>query len=94
MPELVPEAYRQRFHGLQKLPNQSHVDFAREKETLFDQWCAASKADKLVSVRELMLLKEFKNCLPERTAVRKRFPLCSKLQNLLMSLHLRTKQCL
>lgn len=27
------------------------------------------KADKLVSVCELMLLEEFKNCLPERTAV-------------------------
>ncbi|XP_049452217.1 uncharacterized protein LOC125900944 [Epinephelus fuscoguttatus] len=67
--ELVPEAYRQRFRSLCKMPDQSYIDFAREKETLFDRWCTASKADKLVSVRELMLLEKFKNCLPERTAV-------------------------
>lgn len=32
--ELVPEAYRQRFRGLKKVPCQSYIDFAREKGIL------------------------------------------------------------
>ena len=67
--ELVPEAYRQRFRGLRKAQNQTHLDFAREKGMLFDRSCAACKARDLASVRELMLLEEFKNCVSERTAV-------------------------
>lgn len=42
--ELVPEAYRQRFRSLRKTPDQTHIDFAREKGILFDRWCAACKA--------------------------------------------------
>ena len=34
--ELVPEAYRQRFRNKRKEVDQTHVEFAREKETLFD----------------------------------------------------------
>lgn len=67
--ELVPEAYRQRFRNLRKTTDQTYVDLAREKITLFDRWCAASKADDFTSLTELVLLEEFKNCLPERTAV-------------------------
>ncbi|XP_047454139.1 uncharacterized protein LOC125016018 [Mugil cephalus] len=67
--ELVPEAYRQRFRNLRKTSNQTHIDFAREKGILFDRWCAACKADNFASVRELMLLEEFKSCVSERTAV-------------------------
>jgi hypothetical protein len=67
--ELVPEAYRQRFRGLRKAQDQTFTDFAREKGVLFDRWCAACKADDVASIRELILLEEFKNCLPERTAV-------------------------
>lgn len=67
--ELVPEAYRQRFRGLKKSFTQSYVDFAREKGLLFDRWCSASKATTLASLRELVLLEDFKNCLPERVIV-------------------------
>ncbi|XP_071346525.1 uncharacterized protein [Trachinotus anak] len=67
--ELVPEAYRQRFRSLRKTSGQTFTDFAREKELLFDRWCSACKADDLASVRELMLLEEFKGCVPERTVV-------------------------
>ncbi len=41
--ELVPEAYRQRFRGLCKVVSVTYADFAREKVTLFDRWCAACK---------------------------------------------------
>ncbi|CAI5677731.1 unnamed protein product [Oreochromis niloticus] len=67
--ELVPEAYRQRFRGLKKVQGQSFLDFAREKSVLFDRWCMACKAADLVSVRELILIEEFKNCISERMAV-------------------------
>ena len=67
--ELVPEAYRQRFRNLRKVGSQTYLDFAREKGILFDRWCAARKADDLSSMRELMLLEDFKSCLSERTTV-------------------------
>lgn len=36
---------------------------------MFYRWCAASKADDFASVHELMLLEEFKNCVPECIAI-------------------------
>uniref|UniRef100_A0A3B3CNQ8 SCAN box domain-containing protein n=1 Tax=Oryzias melastigma TaxID=30732 RepID=A0A3B3CNQ8_ORYME len=67
--ELVPEAYRQRFRQQRKSPTQTHVEFSREKSILFDKWCAAYKVDDLSSLRELILLEEFKRSLPERLVV-------------------------
>lgn len=67
--ELVPEAYRQRFRGHKKTPSQSFVEFAREKGVLFDKWCASSKVTDFKTLRELLLVEEFKNCVPERVVV-------------------------
>ncbi|CAI5670429.1 unnamed protein product [Oreochromis niloticus] len=67
--EPVPEAYRRRFRGLKKVQGQSFLDFVREKSVLFDRWCLAYKAADVVSVRELILIEEFKNCISERMAV-------------------------
>ncbi|CAJ1087392.1 uncharacterized protein LOC118469438 [Xyrichtys novacula] len=67
--ELVPEAYRQKFRNHTRGPEQTYVEFAREKGTLFDKWCNASKAADFSSLRELILLEEFKKCLPERIVV-------------------------
>ncbi len=64
--ELVPEAYRQHFRNRKKHATQTFVEFARDKSILFDKWCTSSKADDFVLLRELMLLEEFKQCLPER----------------------------
>ena len=36
--ELVPEAYRQKFRNCKKDSNQTHVEFARNKEQFFDRW--------------------------------------------------------
>lgn len=44
--ELVPEAYRQRFRGCRKGEKQTFVEFAREKEFLFDRWCTSQKMKK------------------------------------------------
>ncbi|KAI2665845.1 Transposon Ty3-G Gag-Pol polyprotein [Labeo rohita] len=67
--ELVPEAYRQKFRGHKKNLCQTFVEFAREKFLLFDKWCSATKTKDFDSLRELILLEEFKWCLPERVVV-------------------------
>ncbi|KAL1266443.1 hypothetical protein QQF64_002118 [Cirrhinus molitorella] len=67
--ELVPEAYRQKFRGHKKNPSHTFVEFAREKSLLFDKWCTATKSEDFDSLRELILLEEFKGCLPERVVV-------------------------
>ncbi|KAK0135637.1 hypothetical protein N1851_028500 [Merluccius polli] len=67
--ELVPEAYRQKFRSREKSANQTHVEFAREKTVLLDKWCSACKVTTFDQLRELILLEEFKKCLPERVVV-------------------------
>ena len=43
--ELVPEAYRQKSRNCKKDSNQTNVEFARNKEQLFDRWCCFKKID-------------------------------------------------
>lgn len=62
--ELVPEAYRQRFRHYVKLSGQTYVEFAHEKEILFDRWCASKKVESREQLRQLMLVEDFKNGLP------------------------------
>ena len=62
--ELVPEAYRQKFRNCKKDSNQTHVEFARSKEQLFDRWCCSKKIDQNYDkLRQLMLVEEFKHCI-------------------------------
>ena len=61
--ELVPEAYRQKFRNLRKDDGQSYMEFARQKERLFDDWCQSRNVEDFVALKELMLLEEFKNCI-------------------------------
>lgn len=67
--ELVPEAYRQKFRLHVKTANQTFVEFAREKSALFDKWCQASKTRDYEQLRELVLIEEFKNSLPDKIVV-------------------------
>uniref|UniRef100_A0AAQ4R8V1 CCHC-type domain-containing protein n=1 Tax=Gasterosteus aculeatus aculeatus TaxID=481459 RepID=A0AAQ4R8V1_GASAC len=67
--ELVPEAYRQRFRNHRKSSNKTFVEFARDKGSLFDRWCAASKASTYATLRELTLLEDFKSHLPDDIVV-------------------------
>lgn len=64
--ELVPEAYRQKFREFRKSASQSFVEFAREKTGLFEKWLAANQVTEFSSLKELILLEEFKRCVPER----------------------------
>ncbi|XP_058634631.1 uncharacterized protein LOC131542202 [Onychostoma macrolepis] len=67
--ELVPEAYRQKFRNHVKTPSQTFVEFARDKANLFEKWCVANKVVTFEQLKELMLLEEFKNCLPEKIVI-------------------------
>ena len=62
--ELVPEAYRQKFRNCKKDSNQTHVEFARNKEQLFDRWCCSKKIDQNYDkLRQCVLVEEFKRCI-------------------------------
>ena len=62
--ELVPEAYRQKFRDCRKDNDQTHVEFARTKEQLFDRWCSSTKVGSdHAKLRQLMLVEEFKRCI-------------------------------
>ena len=62
--ELVPEAYRQKFRDCRKEHDQTHVEFARTKEQLFDRWCSSKKVGSdHEKLRQLMLVEEFKRCI-------------------------------
>ena len=63
--ELVPEAYRQKFRDLRKSQGQTYMEFAKQKERLFEDWYKAKKVADFSELRELMLLEEFKNCVPK-----------------------------
>lgn len=62
--ELVPEAYRQRLRNYTKSDRQTFVEFAREKENMFVRWCASKQVETKEQLRDLILLEEFKNCVP------------------------------
>ena len=61
--ELVPEAYRQKFRNLKKDYRETHVEFARQKEQCFDEWCRAKGVDNFSKLRELVLVEEFRSCV-------------------------------
>ena len=62
--ELVPEAYRQKFRNLTKPSGKTFIEFAQEKAQLFDRWCTSENINnKYDSLRELILLEEFQNCV-------------------------------
>ncbi|KAJ8044956.1 hypothetical protein HOLleu_07861 [Holothuria leucospilota] len=61
--ELVPEAYRQKFRKYRKADTQTYVEFAYQKERQFDRWCASKKVSTFDTLRQLMLVEEFKRCV-------------------------------
>ena len=64
--ELVPEAYRQNFRKCGKDEKQTYIEFARTKQALFDRWCTSKEVAKdYEKLRQMILLEEFKNCLPD-----------------------------
>ncbi|XP_030229035.1 uncharacterized protein si:ch73-60h1.1 isoform X1 [Gadus morhua] len=64
--ELVPEAYRQRFRNLRKFERQTHSEVARELASLFNRWLTAEGVVEFDGLRNLVMLEQFKNVVPER----------------------------
>ena len=64
--ELVPEAYRQKFRNYRKQENQTHVEFAHEKEVYFDRWCISIEVgtdfEKQLQL-QVILNEGFKRCV-------------------------------
>ena len=57
--ELVPEAYRQNYL---KYDSKTHVEFAREKENLFNRWCHSKEIGQdLKKLKQMVLLEKFKD---------------------------------
>ncbi|KAL2103192.1 hypothetical protein ACEWY4_000060 [Coilia grayii] len=65
---LVPEAYRQKFRAYQKPDGLTYVEFVREKELLFDRWLNSQKVSTFQGLRDLVILEDFLNCLPQLVA--------------------------
>ncbi|KAK0145475.1 hypothetical protein N1851_015612 [Merluccius polli] len=65
---LVPEAYRQKFRNYQKPEALTYVEYVREKEMLFDRWLNSQEVTTFPALRDLMVLEDFKNCLPQSVA--------------------------
>ena len=62
--ELVPEAYRQKFRNTRKEDSQTFVEFAHDKEVLFERWCTSQNVKQnYENLRQLILLEEFKRCV-------------------------------
>ena len=56
--------YKQKFRNCNKENEQTHVEFARTKEQLFDRWCFSKKiGSHHEKLRQLMLVEEFKRCI-------------------------------
>ena len=60
--ELVHEAYRQKFRNYLKYDSKTHIEFAREKENLFNRWCHSKEVGQdFENLKQMVLLKEFKD---------------------------------
>lgn len=67
--ELVPEAYHQKFCKQKKNIDQTYVEVTREKGTLVDEWTNSCKVFDYDSLRDLILLEDFKRYLPHHIVV-------------------------
>ena len=60
--ELVHEAYRQKFRDYLKYDSKTHVEFARDKENLFNRWCHSKEVGQdFKKLKQMVLLEEFKD---------------------------------
>ena len=62
--EQVPESYRQSFRNLKKNDNQTHVDYVKDKSRYFDKWTRSRDVADYDSLRNLILMEDFKDNVP------------------------------
>ena len=62
--ELVSLAYQQKFRDCRKEHGQTHVEFARTKEQLFERWCSSKKEGfDHAKLRQPIIVEESKQCI-------------------------------
>ena len=61
--ELVPEAYRIKFRNWRKKFGQTFLDFSRDTERLFNDWLRSVNVVNFDSLKQLVLVENFKNSL-------------------------------
>ncbi|KAJ8048188.1 hypothetical protein HOLleu_00394 [Holothuria leucospilota] len=89
--ELVPEAYCQKFRKYRKADTQTYVEFTYQNERHFDRWCASKKVSTFDTLRQLMLVEEFKRCVNDDIKTHLEENKADKLRevaNWLISMHL------
>ena len=60
--DLVQEAHRLKFRNYLKYDSKTHVEFAREKENLFNRWCHSKEVGQdFEKLTQMVLLEEFKD---------------------------------
>ena len=64
----MPEAYRQKFRGMRKRSDQNNTEFVQKLSIQFNRWCSASEVESQEALRQLILIEQFKNGLPEQIA--------------------------
>ena len=65
---LVPEAYRQEFRRMRKLPEGSHLDLARRKREALVRWLRAKEVSTFEELVELILVEEFNQVVSREVA--------------------------
>ena len=63
--ELVPEAYRQQFRSLKRKSDESFLELAKRQELVFGRWLASTETITFESVCALVLMEQFKKCVPQ-----------------------------
>ena len=59
--ELVPEAYRKRFWEMKYTEGQTFLQFARQKEALFNRWCTSQQiGNSFKKLKQLIFLKNLR----------------------------------
>ncbi|KAK3869405.1 hypothetical protein Pcinc_025278, partial [Petrolisthes cinctipes] len=56
---LVPEAYRQRFRGIARKYDETHLEFARNKRDTFTRWLRSKGVNSYETLFELILMEDF-----------------------------------
>jgi hypothetical protein len=57
--DLVIEDYRQKFGNCKKLDDQNNVEFAREKELLFEKWLTSQEVTKMFNKLSYNVINPF-----------------------------------
>ncbi|XP_069181028.1 uncharacterized protein [Procambarus clarkii] len=82
--EITPEAHRQAYRNLRPTHNQPLTEFANDQIRLFDKWIRSGKAETYEALKNIMLIEQFIDSMPDIVAqyIRGRVEVNSKIGDL------------